>query len=392
MGINIKADEVMAGSEALAIHSKEQSKKNISAFVSVENISPTKAKEMLDRNSISEKVLNSLPPGPLALGHFDMSGLEAQITERIRVSNDETYESVIKKIMASIMKMLKIVRNFLFGSETGLHQLNDEEFIGNKENVDTFADKLNELVAGLVSPYEINHLTELNDPQSMLVSFQSNVHAKVSSFVVANSHMKVVSEIFNKRWMPIVNEMGLNKDMSLGQITEFLKNISPEHLNKLDSDGELRACLRHLPQIERNLKSHLESLAVTIAAYAQHDEKTINAKVVENTLIKSGLSIRDVANSANQLRSNVAVDVLRAAAEALQEKDAVSYDASGMDAMLRSVIPPAVEKSAEPSDSTKGKKEAELMEAELDNIANRRHRNEVSSKTDEDSSFSVQPA
>lgn len=392
MGINIKADDVMAGSATLAIRSKEQSTKDISPAVSVENISPGLAKEMLIKNSISESVLNSLPPGPLALGRIDMSELETQITEKIRATNDDNNASIIQKIMASIMKMLKTIRNFLFGSDSGLQQLNDEEFIGTKEKVQTFADKLNELVAGLVSPYEINSPSKLNDPQSLLASFQSNVHAKVSSFVAANSHMKVVADIFNKKWKPIASDMGLNDDMSLGQITEFLKNINPDHLNKLDTDGELRACLRHLPQIEKNLKSHLESLAVTIAAYAQHDEKAINAQVVENTLLKSGLSINDIANSANKLRSNVTVDVLRAAAEALQEKDLASYDASGMDAMLRSVIPPAVEKSGETSDSLKEKEDAEILKAELDNLSKNRHRNEVSSRTDDDDAFSAQPA
>jgi hypothetical protein len=392
MGINIKADEVMAGSAALAIQSKEQSTKNISPVASLENISSGKAKEMLSRNNISESVLNSLPPGPLALGRIDMSGLEAQITEKIRSTNDDNNASAIKKIMASIMKMLKTIRNFLFGSEAGLQQLNDDEFIGSTENVQTFADKLNELVAGLVRPYEINSLTKLNDPQSLLVSLQSNVHAKVSSFVAANSHMKVVSDIFNKKWKPIATEMGLNHDMSLGQITELLNNINPDHLNKLDADGELRACLRHLPHIEKNLKSHLESLAITIAAYAQHEEKSINAQVIENTLLKSGLSVNDIAHSANKMRSGITVDVLRAVAEALQEKDAGSYDASGMDAMLRSVIPPAVEKSGETSDSLKEKNDADKLKADLENLSENRHRNEVSNGTDEDDTFSAQPA
>lgn len=383
MGINIKADDVMAGSAALAKQASKSAQPQVTPVVTVESVDKEQAKALLATNDIAESVLDTLPPCELAVGRFDTEGLEKQVARTIRKSQGTDYGLSLKKMMDAILKIIGKIKSYLFGSSEGLQHVNENTFIGEKEKVESFADTLNQLVAGLAAPYEMKPIDNLTDSQVVQATFQSNVHSKAAAFVTASTHMNVVSEIFNEKWKAVAAKMGLNDKLEFGQVCEFIKHVSPEQLETIDPDGELRACIQNLPKIQRNLKAHLESLAVTIAAYSQHSEKLINAEYVEKTLNKSGLSVKDVANNANILRSAIAVDVLRAMSEALEEKDKGSYDASGMDALLRAIIPPAAEKSGQPSDSAKERKDQELKKAELENISEERHKNLVLSQQEE---------
>lgn len=383
MGINVN-DKPVSASAAVIAAASENNEKNSAPkkpLVLVQTVTPEEKAALLAQYGAAPAIaaLNAVPkaktPAPkidLAMATINFDGIEKQLQSKINTGDVECDKKIIARIIQAIMEMLRKAKRFLFGgkgdagsngSEMPVEQVSENIFVGEKTAVQNIADQMN----GLVDSFIPSSLEKL-EPEALGISFQSTMNAKAKLLLYSQAHFQDATSLLNSKWIPIAADMGLKEEMSPQQIGHLLKNVSPNFLEKIDGNGEIRQLTQLLPQLQSRMTAHLNNLTTTIHAFAENGATVggVNAAFIEKVVHTNGLTLKGIAAFANKLQSSIAVDALRSASNAAKEGDPEAYSASGMDAMLRDMIPAAAEKA----DDTKVEREIPPPQAIVDGDSN----------------------